>query len=169
MSTAPKLAQRLANPGSFHVEQQQRLAQDTARKVNTQADVLNALINRSYAALATDFTQASTATYATLLTANITTVLARGYLVITFSASGQQITNASVDVFQVAVDGAAVKGCYTSTPLNGVFAVGMVVRVPVARGAHVVTLQTKVNSNSLTIHAASVNEEHAHMLVQEAS
>lgn len=169
MSTAPKLAQRLANPGSFAVEQQQRLAQDTARKVNSFADMLNAMVNRSYIALATDTGNVAAAAYATLLTAPITTVLATGFLIITFSASGLQNTSGGTLFFQVLVDGVVRKGCYTTQEAGFSFNASMVIRVAVTRGAHVVLLQGKTNAGSYRINAATVNEEHADMLAQEAS
>lgn len=169
MSTAPKLAQRLANPGSFPAEQAQRLAQDTARKVNSYADMLNALVNRSYVALATDTGNVAAAAYATLLTANITTVLATGYLIVTFSASGIQNTGSGTLFFQVLVDGVVRKGVYTTQEAGFSFNAAMVLRVPVTRGAHVVVLQGKTNNASYRINAATTNEEHASLLVQEAS
>lgn len=169
MSTAPKLAQRLANPGSFHVEQQQRLAQDTARKVNSYADMLNAMVNRGYVALAADVTLATSATYATLLTANITTVLAGGFLIITWSASGDQITSAGTVLLRVTVDGVLVKGCATTIPLTFSWNASQVLRVPVARGPHVVKLTWRTNVSSVRILAATAPESHAHMLVQEAA
>lgn len=170
MSTAPKLAQRLANPGSFAVEQQQRLAQDTARKVNSYADMLNAMVNRAYVALTTDVTLATAASYATLLTANITTVLATGFLIVTFSTSAVKITTIGNMNFRVVVDGVAIKGAYsTAQVINTAMCAAMVVRVPVTRGAHVVQLQWITNSNSARINAASIFEEHANMLVQEAA
>lgn len=170
MSTAPKLAQRLANPGSFATEQQQRLAQDTARKVNSFSNMLNAMVNRSYSALATDTGNVAAAAYATLLTAPITTVLVTGFLVVTFSVSGIQNVGAGATLFfQVLVDGVVRKGCYTTASAGFSFNASMVVRVPVTRGAHVVLLQGKTNAGSYHISAATVNEEHAHMLAQEAS
>ncbi len=170
MSTASKLAPRLANPGSFHVEQQQRLAQDTARKVNSFADTLSALTNRSYVALATDTGNVAAGAYANLVTASITTVLTTGYLVITFSASGIQNASAASLFFQVLVDGVAVKGLFTTVPSAGYsFNVAMVVRRAVMKGAHTVAVQWKTNLNSARINAASVNEEHANLLVQEAA
>ena len=168
MSTATKLAQRVVHTGTFVGAQQQKLAQDAARKVNSHADMLNALVNRSYTALATDSTTAS-ATYATLLTANITTWLATGYLLITFTASGAQITNAAIPEFQITVDGVATKGCYQSAAINAAFSVAIVIRVAVTRGAHVVLLQWKTTNATTRISAATINEEHAAILVQEAS
>ncbi len=167
MSTATKLAQRMQH-SDFAGQQQQRLAQDTARKVNSFNDTLAALTNRAYATLTTDVTNA-VATYATLLTANITTVLASGFLIITISASGGKITNAGTPAFQVVVDGVATKACRTSVPLNFSFNVAMTVRVAVTRGAHIVLLQWKTDSASAVISAATVVENHAHLLVQEAS
>lgn len=123
--------------------------------------------NRAYAALTADFTQAATAVYATLLTVTLTTTLVDSFLLVSFSASGQQITNASIDVFMITVDGVATKGCYQSTVLAGVFSVALIVRVPVHRGKHTIELQTKVNTSSLTIHASTVAEEHAHLYVEE--
>jgi len=169
LSGIGKLAVRRVHTGDFKVDQQQRLAQAAAVVTNSHRDMLLALVNRSYVELTTDFTQAGTATYATLLTANITTVLATGYIITTFSVSGVQLTNASAEVFQVTVDGVATKGCYQSTILNGAFSAAMVIRTAVTRGPHVVRLQSKVNNNTMRISAATVNEEHAHMLVQEAA
>ncbi len=108
--------------------------------------------------------------YTTLLTANITTVLATGYLVITCSASGIQITNPGTVFLEVLVDGVVAKGCFTSIPTAGFsFNLSMMVRVAVTRGPHVVLLKWKPNVSSAHINAATVVEEHAHMLVQEAA
>lgn len=129
---------------------------------------LVALENRAYVALATDNT-ITAAAYATLLTANITTVLTGGYLVITFSASGRKTTGIGSAYFQILVDGIVAKACYSGWGINFPFNSGMVVRVAVKKGAHTVLVQWKTDVNSLQINAASVVEEHAHLLVQEAA
>lgn len=169
MSTIGKLAVRRVHTGEFKVDQQQRLAQQAAQKLNSQADMLNAMLNRGYGALAVDTTLATSASYATLATATITTVLASGYLLITATASGVQLTNAAVDQFQITVDGVVIKGCYQSSAINGGFSVALVVRVAVTRGLHTVLWQAKCTSSSLRVNAATVNDEHAHVLVQEAA
>ncbi len=130
---------------------------------------LATLESRAYAALAADTTILAAA-YATLLTARITTVLASGYLVITFSACALKTTAAGYVSFQIVLDGAVVKGAYVTTPAAGTgFNVSMVVRAPVKKGAHVVLLQWKTSTSAAQINAATVVEEHAHLLVQEAA
>lgn len=171
MSTAPKLAQRLANPGSFATEQQQRLAQDTARKVNSFSDMLNAMVNRSYVALATDATLAGSAlVFTTLLTSSITTVLASGFLIITFTASGTHALGGATTYFRVTVDGVTARGAYVTVSAAGyAFTAAIMVRVPVTRGAHAVLAQWSTDNNSSRIRPATNVSEHAGMLVQEAS
>ncbi len=165
MST--KLPIGRTHTGSFTGDNAQRQAQVASIKANEHVDAIAVLNNRSYVALATDNTFAAAA-YATLLTASITTLLARGFIIVTFSASGVQITNVASDEFQIVVDGVVVKGCYVSNAVNFAFVASMVVRVPVVRGPHTVKLQVKCTANSLRINAKTINEEHAHMLVQEA-
>ncbi len=170
MSTAPKLAQRRQHTGEFGVDQQQRLAQDTARKVNSQADTLSALTNRSYATLAANTTLATSASYATLLTANITTVLATGYLLVHFTASGIHTNGGATVYFQVTVDGVATRGSYVTVPTaNYAWSQAIVARVAVTRGGHAVLLQWRTDNNSARINAATVVTEHADLLVQEAA
>ncbi len=169
MTTASKLAVRRVHTGDFKVDQQQRLAQQAAQKSNTHAEMLGALLNRSYTALAADITLATSASYATLLTANITTLLNSGYLIITWTASGDQITGAGTAFFTVVVDGVTIKGLYNTIPLNFSWNSAMVIRVPVTRGSHVVLLKWKTNVSSVRIRPVTTVENHATMLVQEAA
>jgi hypothetical protein len=123
----------------------------------------------AYAALATNAT-IGIAAYATLLTADITTVLARSYLAISFSASSVHITNIATTSFQILVDGVVTKGCYVTYGTAGYAeSVAMVIRVPVTRGPHRVLLQWKTDNTSARINASTVVEEHAHLLVQEVT
>jgi hypothetical protein len=169
VSTAVKLAQRRQHTGVFGADQAQRLAQDAARQVNSHTDMLNALLNRSFTALTTDTGTIAAGAYATLLTANITTVLASGYLLITFTASGVEVTTLGTASFQILVDGVVRKGAYTTVGAGSAFTAAIVIRVPVTRGAHVVLAQWKTSVANARINAATVNEEHAAMLVQEAA
>lgn len=165
---ARKVAVRTEYTGSVSADRAQQQAQLVSRAHEVTKLTVQALANSAYVALTTDYTQAATATYATIISTTITTVLPSGYLVITFSVSGQQITNASTDVFRATVDGVAAGGCYQSTIVSGVFSASVVTRVAVTRGPHTIALQSKVNNNSLTIHALTVpGEEHAHLFVQE--
>ena len=168
MSTATKLAQRTVHTGTFQGGQAQKLAQDTARKANTLAEQVAALQNRAYAALTTDST-APLFTYATLLTANITTVLATGYLIVTFTASGAHITNPGQTYFQVLVDNVIKKGIGVTMTTGGSWSASIVLRTVVTRGPHVVLVQWNSDAASGRINAASTVEEHAHLLVQEAA
>ncbi len=164
-----KLAYRL-EPSSFAGNQAQRLGQQAAAQSNSLVDLARALNNHQYVPLATDQTLAVSAAYATLLEANINTILARGNLLITFTASAVHITNIATIYFQVVVDNVIRKGTYVTyqvvpTALNA----SMVILVPVVRGAHNVKLQWKTDNNSARINALTVVEEHAHLLVQEAA
>ena len=155
--------------GSFQSQQAQVLAQNGVRKTNEHVDVLRVLNNRAYAALVAD-TTIGIAAYATLLSARITTLLANGFLIITFSASSVHITNLATTRFQILVDGVVTKGCYVTYPVAGYAAsVSMIIRVPVRRGGHVVDVQWKTDNTSARINATSVVEEHAHLLVQEST
>ena len=158
----------MQHTGTFAGQQQQRLAQDAARRLNSIGDVITALTNRGYAALATDVV--ATTSYVTLLSSAITTVLSSGYLVITFSASCVHTTNAATIYFQLLVDNVVKKGAYTTFFAAATGAcVAMVLRVPVTKGPHVVALQWKSDNVTGRINAATVNEEHAHMLIEEAT
>jgi hypothetical protein len=154
---------------SYVADTAQAQARTASVKVNAHVDAIAVLNNRSYTALATDTGNVAAAAYAKLIDARITTLLSRGYLIITLSASGTQITNAATVFFQILVDGAVVKGLYTTVPVTFSFNAAMLVRVPVVKGTHVVTVQWKTNANSVRISAKTVNEEHAHLLVQEAA
>ena len=125
------------------------------------------MTRRTYVALGTDTGNVAAAAYATLLTTTLTTSLARSFLIIHLSASGIQITNAGTVFFQVLVDGAIVKGCYTTVPATYSFGASMVVRIPVTQGLHTVILQWKTNVNSAHINALSTTEEHAAMSIHE--
>ncbi len=125
------------------------------------------LTRRAYVALGTDTGNVAAAAYATLLTTTITTAIERSFLIIAFSASGTQITNAGTVFFQVLVDNDVVKGCYTTIPTNYSFSASMVVRIPVTRGLHSVLLQWKTNVSSAHINALSTTEEHASMSIHE--
>lgn len=167
--TASRVAQRREHTGTFAGDQAQLLARHGASKLNEHTDALAVLANRAYAALATDSTTAS-ATYATLLTANITTRLARGFLIITFTVSGTQITAAATISFQIVLNGTVVKGAWTTVPaVNYSYNVSMMVRCAVVRGPQVVKLQWNSNAATARVRALSTNEEHAHLLVQEAA
>ncbi len=124
------------------------------------------LTRRAYVELATDSTTAS-ATYATLLTATITSALARSYLVVSFTASGGHPTNLGTAYFQILLDGVVATGCYTTVPAAYAWNAAAIVRVPVTAGMHTVLLQWKTDSATLRISAATANEEHAAMSIHE--
>lgn len=126
------------------------------------------MLNQAFSSLKVDTTLAAGA-YATLVSAVITTVLTSGHLVITMSMSGSQITNASVVLWQLVVDGVVLKGGYTNVALNNQFSASMVMRAGVLAGKHTVALQVKTTSSSVRFNATSVNEEHANLLIQEAA
>ncbi len=164
-----KLAYRLEQ-GTFRDNQAQRLGQQAAAQSNSLVDQVRALNNHVYVPLRTDQTLAVSAAYATLLEGNINTILARGNLLITFTASAVHITNVATIYFQIVVDGVVQKGSYATyqvvpTALN----VSMMILVPVVRGQHTVKLQWKTDNNSARINAKTIVEEHAHLLVQEAA
>ena len=127
------------------------------------------LANRAYAALATDTGTIAAGAYATLLIANITTTLVKSFLLVSFTASGVQVTTLGTAFFQVLVDGAVVKGTYTTVAAGSAFAASMVVRVPVSKGAHSVALQWKTSVANARINASTVVEEHAHLYVEEVT
>jgi hypothetical protein len=119
-----------------------------------------------YAALATDATTTS-ATYVTLLTTQITTLLERGYLLITMTASGAQITSNAVNRMRVVVNGVALKGTYSVTTANQTWCLALVVRVAVTRGTHTVLLQWNTDAGTMRISGLTLPEEHAHLVVEE--
>lgn len=155
--------------GTFQEQQAQLLAQQGASKTNQHVDTLRVLNNRKYIPLATDTGNVAAAAYADLLVADITTFLDNGFIIISFSASGIQVTNPGTAFFQLLVDGVVAKGMYTTVPTAGFsFNAAMLIRVAVKKGSHRVKVQWKTNVNSIHINAKTVVEEHAHLLVQEA-
>jgi hypothetical protein len=122
--------------------------------------------NRAYAALAID-TTAGVSTYATLLTATITTALTNGYVLITFTASGLQLTSTGTVYFQVVVDGKVIKGTHATVAGGQAWCVSMIVRVPVTSGLHTVLLQWDSDVTGARINGKSANEDHAQMVVEE--
>ncbi len=152
--------------GTFSGGQMQAQARVATQKVNGHADILAALTNYAYVPLKTDATTAS-ATSSTLLTANITTVLESGFLLVTFTASGGHPTNLGTAYFVVVVDGVVTKGCYTTVPAASAWSAAIMIRVAVTRGAHTVLVKWATDSATLRISAATVATEHAHLLVQE--
>lgn len=120
----------------------------------------------AYDAVVADISTAS-AVYATILTANITTVLPTSFLLIQFSVSGHRLTNFATNYFLVYVDGTAQKGCYDSTPVSYGYTGGVTQRVAVTAGDHVVLVKWKTDSPTTYISGASVPEEHGTLFVQE--
>jgi hypothetical protein len=163
-----KIAYRL-EPGSFVANQAQRQGQQAAAGVNSAADDIRVLNNRKYVPLATDVT-IGIAAYATLLRADINTFLARGFLIITFTASTAHITNVATTYFQIVLDGTPIKATYTTfQAVPGAQNASIILQVPVRKGAHTVLVQWKTDNTSARINAKTVLEEHAHLLVQEAA
>ena len=165
---AAKVAIQRTHTGSYVADTAQRQAQVATVKTNAHVDTIAVLNNRVYVALATDTGNVAAAAYVTLLTASITTLLERGFLIITFSASGAQAGGAGTNFFQIVVDGTVVKGLYETVANTFSFNVAMVVRVAVVRGPHTIKLQWKTNVGTHNVNAKTTNEEHAHMLIQEA-
>ncbi len=162
-----KLAINRQHTGQFAQDQAQRLAQQVAVKANGHTSLLNALTNSAYVPLTTDVT-ISVAAYATLLSVPITTFLASGSLVINVSTSSLHQTGVGTNFFQVLVDGTPIKGTYVTGGTGYAVSASMVLRVPVRMGSHVVTLQWRTDANTARIAAATINEEHAHLFVQES-
>ncbi len=109
----------------------------------------------------------SSGTYATILTANVTTTLASSYLDISFTASGAHITNAATTFFPVLVDGVPVKGTQSKVPANYGWSAAYRSRAAVAAGAHTVVVQWKTDNATARINASSLVEEHGHLHVRE--
>lgn len=122
--------------------------------------------NRAASTKGTD-TTIGVAAYATLLTATITSLQATSILDIDFTASGIHITNQGTTYFQVVVDGTPVKGCYTTVGIGFAFTAAISCEAAVSAGEHTVLVQWKTDAASSRILAATVNEEHAHVLVRE--
>ncbi len=129
------------------------------------------LARRSFVALGTDITIAgSSAVYTTLLTTTLATTLSRGFLLITFTASGTHPTTANSTIyFKVLVDNVDVDGCYhTIGVLNSAFNVSVLTRVAVEKALHTITVQWSTDNNSARINGLSSINEHASLLVQES-
>ncbi len=122
---------------------------------------------RVFASLATDTGNVAAAEYATVASANLTTALERGYIVIHASASGIQNTSAGTNFIQVVVDGAAVKGAYTTVTATWSWNLSLVARVAVTKGQHAIALQWKTNNATASISAKTANEDHAAFFAHE--
>jgi hypothetical protein len=163
-----KLAYRLEQ-GSFQTNQSQRLGQQAAAKTNNIVDQIRVLNNRKFVKLAVDRT-IGVAAYATLLSTDIITILDRGFLIITFTASTVHITNIATTYFQVVVDKVVVESCYTTfMAVPAALCASIVIMVPVLKGQHNVLVQWRTDNTSARINALTIPEEHANMLVQEAA
>lgn len=168
MPTLPgKVALRREQTGDVSRDRAQALAQRVATAHEQTKDIVAALMNQAYEALAAD-KNINIAAYATLLTASITTVLASGHLVVTLTASGVEVASAGTIFFQVLVDGVIAKGVWSTVAAGAAFSVSLVVRVAVSRGPHAVVVQWKTSVNNARINASTSVEEHAHLLLQEA-
>ncbi len=163
-----KLGYRREHDGSFASDQQQRLAQQGASRVNTILDMIAVLQNRAYAALAID-TTIGVAAYATLLTAAITSLLKNSFLIITVTVSGVKPATTGNVNFRVTVDGVAVRGTWCEATAGLRFALPLLVRTPVVQGLHVVNVQWLTNAGSARVFPATNIEEHASLLVQESA
>ncbi len=169
MST--KLPIGRTHTGSFTGDSAQRQAQVSAIKTNAHVDAIAVLNNRAYATLAIDVTLASVVTYATLVTASLTSLLSNGFLIVTFTSSCTHTAGGATTYFRVVVDGAVQPGGFYVTAANAgdAFSAAIVVRVPVVRGPHRVDLQWRTDNNSSRIRPKTNISEHANMLVQEAA
>lgn len=162
-----KVAYRREHTGDVARDRAQALAQNVKTAHEQTKNIVAALINQAYVALDTDVTL-NIAAYATLLTTTITTVLPSGHIVITVTATGLKNTAGGTLAIRVKVDGTVAKAAYVTAGAGSAFSVSMVVRVAATAGPHTVIVEAKTSSNGATINAATVAEEHAHMLVQEA-
>lgn len=170
--TARKIAYRREHTGTFAGDQQQRSAQKAGFELNAKEKRLQVLENRAYVQLAANQTLAGSAgVYTTLLTTTITTLLASGFLILTFTASGTHPTTANATTyFKLLVDGAYVQGAYVTNGIaNAAWTAAIVVRAAVTKGAHTVTLQWSTDNNSARIAPLTSTNEHADLLVQEAA
>lgn len=164
-----KVAFRAEHTGDVARDRMQRMAQQVGQAHEATKLIVTALANQSYVALTTDKTLATSASYATLLTASINSVLPSSSLVITVTTSCAKITNAGTGFFRVLVDNVTAKGAAEScSAVPEAWSSSILMRVPVTQGTHTVALQWRTDTNSLRINAASAAEEHASMLVQEA-
>lgn len=168
---AAKVAQQRTHTGSFTGDQAQRQAQIATVKTNAHVDAIAVLNNRAYVALTVDSTLAGSAgVYTTLLTTSLTTLLATGFVIVTFTASCTHNNAGATTYFKVFVDGVAVRGCYATVTAGGeAFCEAILIRVPVTKGTHVVLLKWSTDNNTVRINAKTSANEHAAMLVQEAA
>jgi hypothetical protein len=164
---AKKLAYERAHTGYLPAEQGQRLGQKSAQTANDLIDAIAVLNNRAYVELAVTVTT-GLATFGTILTTSIRSLLKRGFLIITFSASGVHLVALGTISFQFLVDGVVYRGCYTTVPVAGYsFAASPMIRVPVTAGLHAVSVQWNTGAPTASI-TPTFLQEHARLLVQEA-
>lgn len=165
---AKKVAVRQELTGVASQDRAQRMAQQVGQAHELTKAVVTALANSTFERLTTDVTIATSASYATLLTATIDTTLTSGNLDISFSASGQKITNNGSALFRILVDGVAARGMATTcAAVTSSWAMSLVDQVAVTKGPHTVLLQWRTDTSSLRILAASTAEHHACLRVQE--
>lgn len=164
-----KVAVRQEFTGVVAQDRAQRMAQQVGQAHELTKAVVAALANSTFERLTTDVTIATSASYATLLTATIDTTLPSSELAIFFTASGQKITNNGSALFRVLVDGVAARGVITTCgAVTSSWAIALVDQVAVTKGPHTVLLQWRTDTSSLRILAATTAEHHACLRVHEA-
>ena len=173
---SPLFPNRLVKPDTFSGTQTawtQRIDAALVKVKKSFARTANAMANgapmgaSAFVEQTTDTGNVAAGAYATLLTANITTVLAASFLLINFSAAFVNSVQATV-YFKALVDGVEVVSAYSTVSLAGGAAnVPMVGRKAVTPGAHTVLIQWKTGLGNVHINATSIPEEHASLWVQE--
>lgn len=169
--TLPKrVAMRTEHTGTAPGDRAQRMAQVVGQAHEQTKSVVAALANLAYAELSTDQSLAGSAgVFSPLLSVNIVTTLASGSLLVTFTASSAQITNAGNTYFRLVVDGVVRRGTRGQVAAGFGLNSAIVQRIPVTRGTHTVAVQWSADNNTARINAKSLSYEHANLVVQEAA
>lgn len=133
-----------------------------------QAAGASVLKQTAVAEVTTNTTTTSTS-MVTLLTQNITT--GAGFLDITFTWAASRTSGASAEIrFQLVVDGDVVAKAADTTTSSRPSSGGLSARVPVAAGAHTVSIQWSVASSTGQIRPTTAGVyEHACMICREVS
>lgn len=122
----------------------------------------------SYEELTASTTIATSASYATLLSCEITTRTPNSYLLMQATASMKKLTAIGTAFLVLIVDGVTRKGFYvTAAAINYVICGSIIQRVAVTPGTHTVLLKWRTDSSSLRIDPVSTVEEHASLRVSE--
>lgn len=122
------------------------------------------MLQTAYLELSVDTTTTG-ATFVDLLTVNLTTY--GGVCLVTFTVGGGNATTNTNVRFQLTLDGVAQRGTKFRQDTGAGSPGCLAYRAAPAAGSHVFKIQWSVSAGTGRIRAATVNEEHASLMIEE--